>query len=149
MRGALTLAALRALDMADPIEAVRWAEELVQNGASDPVLLDLSALSESDLAEGDRLLTALAGQSGIGELNELQTGMLAASDIARQLNQGMLEPIDAARAIWKVALRAPASEPSLRAYIGLASEWDDDPEHRDVYDEEIRSRALETEGWKP
>jgi hypothetical protein len=145
----MTLAALRALDLVNPAEVVRWAEELVRDGATDPTLIDLSALSKWEFAEVDKLLEAFAGRSGLGELNELQIGMLAASDIARQLNQGMLEPVDAARAMWKVALLAPASEVELRVYIGLASEWDDDADHRDLYDEEIRSRALATEGWYP
>ena len=149
VRDALTFAALRGLDLTDPLEVVRWAEGLVQEGESDPVLVDLSSLSERDVSEVDSLLAAISSESGIGELSEMQTGMLAASDVARQLNEGMLEPIDAARAIWKVARRAPASEIALRPFIGLASEWDDDPDHRDMYDEEIRSLALETEGWEP
>ena len=143
-----TFTALRTLDLVDPAEVVKWAEDLVRGGESNPLLVDLSALPARDASAVDTRLTAISSESGIGELSELQVGQLAAADIARQLNDGLLEPIDAARAIWKVATRAPASEFALRQFIGLSSEWDDDRGRRKIYDEEIRSLALSAADWK-
>lgn len=52
-----------------------------------------------------------------------------------------MEPIAAARTIWRAARRAQTNEERLVQFIGLASEWEDDPEHRDVYEREIRLAA--------
>jgi len=141
------LAALRKLDMIGARDVVSWAADLVQKGELNDNLFALSLQSPSDASAVDALLISARSESGLGDLSELQVGRLAAASIAGQLADGQLEPIEAARAIWKVAVLAPASEAVLRPFIGLASEWDDDPENRDVYDEEIRSLALSVADW--
>lgn len=147
VRESLTQVALRALDLTERAEVVEWALRRVEEGASQPAIASLAGLSPQGLGEVDSLLNALLRQLGQKEPAEFHSGMLAAANIARQLGEGNLQPIDAARSIWSVARRAPASERSLRHFVGLASEWEDDPDHRDLYDEEIRSAALMIERW--
>lgn len=101
----------------------------------------------------DRLLIGSASTCprqidlGLAKLSDYQAAMLCASHVARQLGRGEREPIDAARAIWRIATQVPASQVDLRPFIGLASEWDDDLDSRSHYDEEIRSRALSLASW--
>jgi hypothetical protein len=146
---ALTQFALRRLDLIGRPEIITWATREAQSAWSYPSLLALAGLSTRDPDEVDHLLALLLEEQGQSAPTEFQCGMLAAGNIARQIGSGALEPIDGARAIWSVARRAPASEPSLRDFVGLASEWDDDPDHRAIYEEEIRSAALALASWRP
>jgi hypothetical protein len=56
--------------------------------------------------------------------------MLCASHIAGDLGKRFLEAIDAPRAIWRIALLVPGSEAAVSPFIGLATEWGDDPDSR-------------------
>ena len=49
----------------------------------------------------------------------------------------VVAPIEAACDIWRIARLAPSAEPRLRVFVGLASEWDDDPDNRASYEEEM------------
>lgn len=142
----LTQAALRALDLVDRAEVVAWATERLEN-IGDMRFAELAGLSPIDLDRVDPQLSVLLAALGGVQPTEFQRGMLAAAHVARQLRCGVLQPIDAARALWSIARRAPASEPHLRVFVGLASEWDDDRDHRGEYEKEIRSAALALEDW--
>ncbi|MHC6219220.1 hypothetical protein [Arthrobacter sp. MMS24-S77] len=135
------------MDLVGRSEVVAWAERKVAAGEQEPLILELAALSSAEYDQADDLVTALARSLGCGELSEYRAAMLAAAYVARRLLEGHLEPIEAARRIWRIAAEAPESARELRPFIGLASEWDDDPEARSYYEEEIRSRALALQNW--
>lgn len=140
-RDVQALRAMRALDLIDPREVIGWATRMLERGLSEPALAGLAASSE-DSSEVAGALEGLAEDLGLSPITERVAGIAAASEVARRMNEGLLEPIDAARQVWRIARLAPAAEPDLRPFIGLASEWDDDPEHRAFYEEEIRSLAV-------
>ena len=133
---------MRALDLIDPRDVVGWAVRMVEQGANERALVSLAGLSAEDTTQLDAELDALVRDLGFDALTEHAAGMISACEVARELNEGLLQPIEAARQIWRIARRAPAVEADLQVFVGLASEWDDDPEHRDLYEEEIRALAL-------
>ena len=79
--------------------------------------------------------------TAIGSADARMAGLIAAEDVARRLERGEVTPIEAARRIWRITRIAPAAEPLLRPFVGFASEWEDDPEHRSYYEVEICSAA--------
>ena len=122
-----TIRALRYLDLVEPSAAVAWARGQTTGGEAAKGLVDLAGLSDM---RGDDVDAHVSGEQA-----------------ARELTCGAGAPIEAARRIWRIArLLAPSVEPRLRVFIGLASEWEDDPDNRASYEEEIRSEALCLEG---
>jgi hypothetical protein len=144
---AACFAARRSLDLVDRGQVVAWAEREVATGEQDPLVLELAALSSAGYDRVDDLVMALASGLGYGELSEYRAAIVSAAYVAQRLGEGLMEPIEAARSIWRIVVQVPESEPDLRPFIGLASEWDDDPEARSYYEEEIRSRALALQSW--
>lgn len=144
---AATFAGQLALDLITRSEVIEWASTQVANGEQRPTVVELAGLDENAQDRVDELLEDLLVDLGLASLTDYQAAMLSASRVSRQLCGGEKEPIDAARAIWRIATQVPASQVDLRPFIGLASEWDDDPDSRSLYDEEIRSRALPLASW--
>lgn len=136
------LSALRFLGMVGPDEVVDWATRAMAEGDGSETTAKLADLPSTSSDEIDAQLTKLAGELDVPEMTEARAGLLIAAGIARELGVGLRQPIDAAREIWRLANLAPSAEPRLRVFIGLASEWEDDLEHRDLYEEEIRAEAL-------
>lgn len=62
--------------------------------------------------------------------------------IAQQIVTNELPPNRGAAAIWRVLAEEDGEYPDeLRVFVGLASEWQDNPDHRDAYAEDIRDEA--------
>jgi len=142
-----TIRALRHLDLVEPSEVVAWARGQTTRSASTKGVVDLAELSDARGDDVDAHVTALADEIGLEPLTEQVAGFVAAEHVARELTRGTVAPIEAARRIWRIARLAPSAEPRLRVFIGLASEWEDDPDNRASYEEEIRSEALHLTGW--
>jgi hypothetical protein len=141
---ALELAALRRLDLVDPVHVVRWAAEQLATEPTSPSLVELASLTQPIRAsEVDGLLTQLLEGLGAPLVTEEQAGLLVARRIAQEIVDGSVEPAVGARKIWwDVARRVPAVEGQLREFIGLASEWEDNPDHRGEYENDIIDAAL-------
>lgn len=146
-RDAATFAAQRLLDRITRSQVIEWAATQVADWEHHPAIAELAGLSVIEQDRLDELLEDLLNDLGLEKLTEYQAAMLCASKVAQQVGGGHVEPIDAARAIWRIATQVPASQADLSPFIGLASEWDDDLESRSYYDEEIRSRALVLASW--
>lgn len=136
-----TLRALRRLDLIGREAVVEFADKWLLEIESSDVLGELAGVSPDEADRVDVLLDTLAAMAQLPPMTEATAGMLAAKQVALRLDRAECEPIDAAREIWRVALRAPAAEPRLRAFIGLASEWEDDRDNRALYDQDIREEA--------
>lgn len=129
------LNALRCLDLIPAVEIVTWASERV---AYDDDLLRLAALSptsgSSEIDYEARLALLAAGSEAT---TEESAARLVARDVATSIRDGVVEPIAGARQLWSVARRVPQVEPELRAFVGMASEWEDSAEFRSQYDVDI------------
>lgn len=133
--------ALTSVGLIGPDDVSAWAEEELAAGNVTDLLVDLAALRGGGADDIDAKMRAISSVNDDEGLGELEMGRLAARDVAMGLTKGEFSSIDAARMLWRVARSAPLVEPELRPFIGLASEWDDDPSNRELYEEEIRSLA--------
>lgn len=62
--------------------------------------------------------------------------------IAQRIVRGEITPYKGAAAIWSILAEEGNEYPEeLRVFVGLASEWEDQPDHRDAYGEDIREEA--------
>lgn len=139
--------ALLRLDLFDQRSIVNWAAEKLAGGEDAIALVELAGLADPAREDVVRALDALADGLGLEPLTENAAGMAAAEWEAGELIRGSTTPIEGARKLWRIARLAPSVEPRLRVFVGLASEWDDDPENRGSYEEEIRSQAMLLSGW--
>lgn len=142
-----TIRALRQLDLVEPSAVVGWARAQRTRDDKTTGVVNLAELSDARGEDVDAHLAALADEIGLEPLTERIAGLVAAEQVARELTHGTVTPIEAARRIWRIARLAPSAEPWLRVFVGLASEWEDDPGNRASYEEEIRSEALHLAGW--
>jgi hypothetical protein len=139
--------ALLFLDLVDPSAVIDWAGDLDLRVGRPEGLATLAELTDARREDVGAQLAVVADELGLEALSERVAGVDAAEDVARRLVGGTVAPIEAARRIWRIATLAPSAMPQLRVFIGLASEWEDDPDNRSTYEEEIRSEALRLAGW--
>ena len=91
----------------------------------------------------DEVLRAISSLLDRG-LSHSEAGRILAQQIAIQITSGEVLPYQGARTIWtSIVQREPDLEKELRPFIGLASEWEDDPASRESYEHQIRDEARE------
>lgn len=62
--------------------------------------------------------------------------------IAQKIVGEEIEPYKGAAAIWGLLAEEGCGYPEeLRTFVGLASEWQDQPDHRDAYEADIVDEA--------
>ena len=66
-----------------------------------------------------------------------------AAYICDRLAAGHIAPIDAAESIWHSIVELGSVSDEIVPFVGFASEWQDDVEHREAYAEDIRRHALQ------
>jgi hypothetical protein len=72
--------------------------------------------------------------SGVPEVDALIARAVA---IANGILQGEIDAYSGAKRLWLVRTELAAIEEALRVFAGLASEWEDEPDHRDAYERDI------------
>jgi hypothetical protein len=140
------LAAQRQLDLASRSQVIDWATSRVAGGHTNADLAILAGLAGDD-DRVDRILERLLVGLGYVPQSPYEAAMWCAAYVAGQLAEDHLQPIDAARKIWRIAVTVPQSEHELGPFIGLASEWEDDADSRPYYEDEICARALILAAW--
>jgi hypothetical protein len=135
------LRALHMLDFVDSRVIIEWAEQKLSEGASATYLRDLAEIVEPRKEDVAAIFAAISGDLGLPQLSEEIAARTAAQLAAKDLVQGAQTPIDTARRIWGIAQLVPSVESQLLSFIGLASEWEDDPNHRSEYEDYIRAEA--------
>jgi hypothetical protein len=142
IQAARELAALRKLDLIDPLHVVHWATEQC---AYDPStrLLELAMLSPPvRAAEVDGLLERVLEDWGHAVPNEEEAGLIVARRVSREIVDGSLEPSVGARKIWwDVLVKVPSLHPRLGVFEGLASEWEDTNRYKAEYEQDIVEAA--------
>lgn len=66
---------------------------------------------------------------------------ILAHEFARQMIFGELSPYEGSRRIWWDVANESDSDPSLRVFVGLASEWEDTPQYRLEYEDDMVAEA--------
>jgi hypothetical protein len=135
------LAAAFRLGLASPAEVVDWAMARLAECADDRLvrLANLSAPRDAEVQEElDELLVRL----GHGPVDDLRAAAVVARAVAQDIVNARIPPQDGSRLLWwRVARKVPQVEPGLRPFIGLASEWEDDPDARADYERDMLTQA--------
>jgi len=66
---------------------------------------------------------------------------LKALVIAEKILAGEIPPFAGARRIWALYVDRDALPDDIRVWVGLASEWEDQPAHREAYEADILDEA--------
>lgn len=137
------LYAARHLDYLAPQVVVEWAALVDAPPSAALVLADIAAVLDVSAATVDPLVAELAEVLGVPPMTEELAGLLLGLHVAERLIKGEVEAYPAAKMLWRIARLAPRAEPSLRVFVGLASEWEDSPKFRPEYEEQIREACID------
>jgi hypothetical protein len=139
----LALQAQWALGQIWPERVPAQCTDLLLAGYDTPSLRVLAGLTVAELGRVNELLPRLFDELGLERPSDTVAGWRVAQETARTLLAEQVGPYDAARSIGDLATRFPPLFPFLSQFIGLWSEWDDDPRHRPEYEGDIRAAASE------
>jgi hypothetical protein len=129
---------MRLLDLADTHEVIEWANAALAEDPTNDSLVALAILDAKDGQEVDSALDAVMAELGVAPLDSNEAAMILAKETAKDIIAQKVMPHDGARFIWvKLARKVPEVEEALRVFIGLASEWEEDPSQREQYDADI------------
>ena len=115
---------------------------LLAAGFDTPSLRVLANLTRAELERVAELLPNLFREMGMGQPTLIQAAWRIAQNAARDILAGRVTPYEGARTIGDFGSRFEPLFPSLSIFIGLWSEWGDDPGHRQEYESDIRSQAM-------
>lgn len=87
------------------------------------------------------LFTRVLSELGIPVPPRDEASVTIARGFARQIIAGETSPYEGARRIWWDVANEPGADSLLRIFVGLASEWEDSPRHRQEYEADIIEEA--------
>lgn len=132
-----TILAKHVLDLLHVEELPGFALDAIQAGYDSPSLRQLAGTSEHDTEEAHKLFAKALSELGLPAPPAPKAGLTLARDIAKEVLSGAIPPYEGAKRIWDhVYTRLPELK-QLRPFVGLASEYEDDAEHRDDYSRQI------------
>lgn len=131
---------------ADWREVERVGLRQIADGNSAPALVALASVTAST-EDVQSLVDAAVLATGEQLPTDEEAALSVAAEVAEQVRQGLVPPVEGARSIWALARQVPGVEPQLRPFIGLASEWEDDEHDRASYDADIVEAANQLISW--
>jgi hypothetical protein len=135
-----TLACRIRLGLADWRDVERVGIQQLALGASQPEVVALASVT-SATRELQSLVDAAVVAMGDSVPDVGEAAIATAVDTAHQIVNGAVAAVNGARSIWTLARQVPEVEPLLTAFIGLASEWEDDEVNRRAYENDIVEAA--------
>jgi hypothetical protein len=135
----------RQFDRLPSSELPELAMFALEAGLDTPSLRELAGELHPTWADTGPLFERVLLDCGIATSPRLQAGNDLARHYAEQIISGAVTPYEGARHIWHDVAQQlwhnlEAVQPYL-VFIGLASEWEDDEEHRPDYEQDIRDEA--------
>lgn len=118
-----------------------WAADALTHGYDSPLLSEFAGRTPPTPVACETPTAAL-DELGAPTLDEDQARWEMTRAWAHAAVEGTMTPYEAARNIWWQA-STPMNHPDalLASFVGLASEWEDDPGHRAAYDADIIQAA--------
>jgi hypothetical protein len=117
------------------------ATEALSNGIDSPSLRELAGTSSSEVRDARDLFVQASQELGIETPSNVDARRQLARHWASQILDGSLSPRDGAGRIWWKAANPLNKPDDLIVFVGLASEWDDYPNHRAELDGAIVEAA--------
>jgi hypothetical protein len=114
-----------------------WA---LEQGFDGTALRELAGRTNATYSDERDLIERALRELGREPLDLSNAGRLLATLLCQQIVSGTTSPYQGASRIWAIYDRCGMPK-SLIPFVGFASEWEDDPEHRDHYDKLIAEAA--------
>ena len=136
------IAASERLDLISPEQVVDWASQWVAE-IDSTALLSLASLEKpANRVDVRELVVTLLQELRLDPVDDQQAGLKVARQVAQQIIDGSVSPVEGAKRIWwDVSRRVPLIEEWLRPFGGLASEWEDNVALRQEYEVDIVEAA--------
>lgn len=137
----ITLARWR-LELSSPQELVDEASTLLNIGADSQALRELAGLVGREVTDASALFHRVILDLDLPNLTRRDAALILARQIAEAIVNQMADPFEGARTIWtQLAAQVPEAREELLGFVGLASEWQDQPAHRTEYQRAIVEEA--------
>ena len=101
---------------------------------------ELVGLASATRSGGQALIERALRELGKEPLDLSAAGLSSATLLCKQIVAGTISPYEGAKNIWRIYNRCGMPQ-SLARFVGCASEWEDDVDHRDHYDKLIIEAA--------
>ena len=136
------VAARWKLDLVLSDELAELAAEMLADGYESPSLIELASTPVSDLTrEGPRLLERALVELERALPSVEQAVLTLARVYAEAIVTAEIAPYHGASAIWGLSNKLHDVPDDLLLFVGLASEWEDNPACRAEYEDDIRAAA--------
>lgn len=133
------VAAARLLDLISADEAVTWASRRIDSSDPESMIILATQPFPADKLQVDDALRELAEAEG-QTLTDATARRLMARHVALSILSGSIDPYSGARAIWGLAAQV-ADQECFAPFIGAASGWEDEPDYRSEYEQDIIAAA--------
>jgi hypothetical protein len=138
------VAAKAALEFVPPEDLRDAAVAALEDGLDSPALRALAGLSSAEIDEARLLFERALAELKVPMPSPRDAVTRVAREIAAKVVDGTVAPYQGAKRIWELTLRAPEEELSeLDSFVYAASEWEDRPEDRSLFDDGIVRAAQE------
>jgi hypothetical protein len=117
------------------------AADGLARGVDSPSLRLLAGTSRHDVRDARDLLIEAMSELGIPLPSEADGRRALVRFWARRMVEGSLSPIEASRRIWWEGWSELGCPDDLTVFVGLASEWEDAPDHRAEYERDMLAEA--------
>ncbi|MFV0318517.1 MAG: hypothetical protein ACK5O2_16345 [Microthrixaceae bacterium] len=135
------LACHSVVESLDPAAIEAVGVELIEAGFDHPAIINLASASTQSEASDELIVRAVSALDW-DMPTKPEAAVTVAKELAWDLVSGRNSAPVVARAIWQLSLTVPETEHMFLNFVGLASEWEDDPVNRAVYEEDIEAAAL-------
>lgn len=131
-------------------DLVALAVDALVAGLDGAALAELAGADALDSHDRRDMFVDVLGEQGLQWPDEQDALWGLLRHTAQEIVDGAGDPVEGARWLWSHASDRAEPEGDLRIFIGLVSELDDDPGHRDHYEREIiREAAALLERGRP
>jgi hypothetical protein len=116
----------------------------LEDGCDSPSLRILAGLTAAEADEARALFDRALAELNVCVPSKRDAVMRLARETAKELLSGAMAPHAGAKQIWELSLRIPDENlPELYSFVYAASEWEDRPEDRQVFEAGIAAAARE------
>jgi hypothetical protein len=118
-----------------------FATQAINSGFDSPALRKLAGIQHAALHDVKSLFEQCLIDMGRAPLSKCEAGLRLAHTIAAQIVSGEITPYEGARKIWWDIWEECRELTELKAFVGLASGYEDEPDHRQDYVNDIVKEA--------
>lgn len=131
------IASKMALDLILPEELIRAGVDALEDGLDSKTLRILAGLNETQIDEAGTTFDRALVELNIHKPSKREAVLQLTRETARDILSGKISPYEGAKRIWRLSLHIDEHLPELDTYVYGASEWEDRPEDRHIFEEGI------------